>query len=185
MPARINGQPYSLSSEYFRAYYLRNKGRLHSKAKTARDARMANPKYRRKLRLYQNKIRKGLTKEPTARHRVNQILGHCIERAGGGDRSALRPVIEELILNVSASHCPYCTIKLTLLNISLDHRCPLGRGGTNAADNLQLVCQRCNRAKGTFSHDEFAKLANFRLTDPALWTLLERRLRSASLYFRR
>lgn len=37
--------------------------------------------------------------------------------------------------------------------ISPDHVVPLALGGTNTVENLQLLCERCNKAKRAKSHD--------------------------------
>ena len=33
-------------------------------------------------------------------------------------------------------------------NLEIDHVVPLARGGSSRLENLQLLCQRCNRMKG-------------------------------------
>ena len=33
-------------------------------------------------------------------------------------------------------------------NLEIDHVVPLARGGSNRLENLQLLCQSCNRMKG-------------------------------------
>jgi 5-methylcytosine-specific restriction endonuclease McrA len=33
-------------------------------------------------------------------------------------------------------------------NLTVDHRLPRSRGGTNALENLQTMCSPCNNAKG-------------------------------------
>ena len=33
-------------------------------------------------------------------------------------------------------------------NLEIDHVVPLAKGGSNRLENLQLLCQRCNRMKG-------------------------------------
>lgn len=39
---------------------------------------------------------------------------------------------------------------------TLDHKIPLSRGGTNATENFQLLCQSCNSTKGTRTMEEWA-----------------------------
>jgi 5-methylcytosine-specific restriction endonuclease McrA len=51
--------------------------------------------------------------------------------------------------------CSYCCQPLTAQNFSLDHRQPLSRGGTWDADNLVVICLRCNKIKGNLCDDEF------------------------------
>jgi len=41
--------------------------------------------------------------------------------------------------------CVYCNEREFL---TLDHRLPVSKGGTNEFDNLETVCERCNEAKG-------------------------------------
>lgn len=37
-------------------------------------------------------------------------------------------------------------------NLTLDHRVPLARGGSNKVSNLQTACLRCNHAKADKPH---------------------------------
>ena len=41
-----------------------------------------------------------------------------------------------------------CGRKLTYETATWDHIIPISRGGTNAQENLQLMCKRCNEEKG-------------------------------------
>lgn len=45
-------------------------------------------------------------------------------------------------------HCHWCRCVLTSGTATLDHRVPLGRGGTNRRDNLLLACRECNHDRG-------------------------------------
>lgn len=47
--------------------------------------------------------------------------------------------------------CPYCQRPA----FHVDHRAPLSRGGEHAFENLQMVCEVCNRAKGALTEAEF------------------------------
>lgn len=51
--------------------------------------------------------------------------------------------------------CAYCDIDLNKAEKHVDHKHPLGCGGSNNAWNLQWVCGPCNRAKGVKTHAEF------------------------------
>lgn len=43
-------------------------------------------------------------------------------------------------------------------SLEVDHIIPKSRGGKNTADNVQLLCSACNRAKGALTPDEFVAL---------------------------
>ena len=53
--------------------------------------------------------------------------------------------------------CKYCKVALTVENISIDHIIPVSRSGSNAPENLQLVCQDCNYLKRMRTHPEFVE----------------------------
>lgn len=44
--------------------------------------------------------------------------------------------------------CHWCHTRLTLETATLDHRIPIGRGGSDQRDNWVLACEPCNRARG-------------------------------------
>ena len=52
--------------------------------------------------------------------------------------------------------CACC--KTTLLRYEVDHVMPLALGGSNDAENLQLLCGPCNRKKGALHPEVFAAM---------------------------
>lgn len=54
--------------------------------------------------------------------------------------------------------CAYCGAKLTASNFSGDHKHPVCRGGGYAFDNLEVICLRCNLAKGPLDRFEFRQI---------------------------
>lgn len=55
----------------------------------------------------------------------------------------------------------FCALTGELLQpatASLDHKLPLGRGGSNSIDNLQVIHQQVNAAKGTMTNEEFVAM---------------------------
>ena len=48
--------------------------------------------------------------------------------------------------------CIYC---LSIQNLTIDHKIPLSKNGSNELDNLVLACFSCNVRKGTKSYNEF------------------------------
>ena len=57
-----------------------------------------------------------------------------------------------------AASCPYCRVAIDAFNASPDHRVPISRGGDLSLDNLEAVCQGCNRLKGALLPNEFRDL---------------------------
>jgi 5-methylcytosine-specific restriction endonuclease McrA len=56
--------------------------------------------------------------------------------------------------------CRYCQEKLRPKIFSADHANPVARGGSLALDNIHLICQGCNKAKGILSDAEFSQLVD-------------------------
>lgn len=59
---------------------------------------------------------------------------------------------------VERRSCRYCRDQLTVRNFSLDHRVPTARGGSWSRMNVQIVCLKCNGAKGSLTSSEFQQL---------------------------
>jgi 5-methylcytosine-specific restriction endonuclease McrA len=54
--------------------------------------------------------------------------------------------------------CLYCGKRLSLEDVSVDHKLPVSRGGRSYADNLQFVCKADNKSKGDMTHEEYKAL---------------------------
>jgi len=58
--------------------------------------------------------------------------------------------------------CYYCKRPSSKKRLHIEHKLPLCRGGTHAAENLCVACVECNVAKGTMSAEEFLRSTRFR-----------------------
>lgn len=54
--------------------------------------------------------------------------------------------------------CVYSSEQLTISNITVDHRTPIARGGTNELSNLAICSHHMNTAKGSMTEYEFRTL---------------------------
>ena len=104
--------------------------------------------------------------------------------------------IGELLRESLGKLCRYCGTKLTLKNISLDHKIPVGKSDyrrnktqykeertqMDALDNLQLICRKCNSLKGNFTDYEFESLLNFLNLNKQLEEKLLKRLSGAHIW---
>ena len=78
----------------------------------------------------------GTRPRPVKRQRFSQELRRALYRAQGG-------------------RCVYCSRKLQTALSHIDHITPVAQGGTNARDNMQLLCPGCNTRKGDRTDQEF------------------------------
>lgn len=51
--------------------------------------------------------------------------------------------------------CAICGKPVKFKHMTVDHKVPLSKGGTNEPSNLQLSCLECNRMKADFLTEEF------------------------------
>ncbi|XOA43049.1 MAG: HNH endonuclease [Candidatus Nealsonbacteria bacterium] len=54
--------------------------------------------------------------------------------------------IQEAVYERDEGKCVYCGSRR---NLEFDHIIPLAKGGSNTANNIQLLCQKCNRQKSS------------------------------------
>ena len=60
------------------------------------------------------------------------------------------------LLDTHNHRCFYCLIEVKRgINLHLDHKTPLARGGAHSTDNLVPACRNCNLRKGTQTVEEF------------------------------
>lgn len=64
-------------------------------------------------------------------------------------------VEEVLALYRKDRHCQYCRIELNFENLSIDHRTPVSRNGSQSTENIAMCCWVCNRAKGSMAEMQY------------------------------
>lgn len=86
---------------------------------------------------------------------VRAILLNRLSRKRNADGSfSKKDILEKL--NLQNNKCVYCQCDVSKI-YHVDHITPLYRGGSNWAENLQILCPSCNCSKGAKTHDEFIK----------------------------
>lgn len=69
-----------------------------------------------------------------------------------GQRKLMTPKLRKYIIERDNHTCKYCgnsTKKEPNLLLEVDHIIPLAKGGTTVEENLQTLCWKCNRSKGS------------------------------------
>lgn len=69
-----------------------------------------------------------------------------------GQRALMTSALRRKILerdNHTCQNCGNSTYKEPNLLLEIDHKIPLSKGGMTTEDNLQVLCWRCNRSKGS------------------------------------
>lgn len=56
--------------------------------------------------------------------------------------------------------CAICGKPVKYKKLTIDHKMPLSKGGTNEMSNLQLSCRMCNQFKGNMDTQEFTRKVN-------------------------
>lgn len=82
------------------------------------------------------------------------MRGWKAARRAAGIVGRFTPQDVERLLIAQQGKCVGCTTDLHE-KFEVDHIVPLARGGTNAPDNLQLLCPFCNKSKGAKSMSEW------------------------------
>lgn len=62
--------------------------------------------------------------------------------------------VKKLLYINAGGRCEICGKKISLKEISLDHRIPLSKGGEDDVSNLACTCDTCNKMKGCILPDD-------------------------------
>jgi 5-methylcytosine-specific restriction endonuclease McrA len=146
---RWHEQHRERSQQIKRAY--REKNRL-KELEAAKARRLANPvQFREAKNAAQRKRR---TEEP-GKHRAH-LAKRRKQLKAGGDNYTAQDVRRLYDTQNGFCAAPGCATSI-LSAYHVDHITPLARGGTNSADNIQLLCPPCNYAKSSRDPYEWAQ----------------------------
>lgn len=142
------------------------------------------PKRKRKIKIKEPKFARGI-QIPETLLRARYLRSNLLARVKTKPEKDLTPHVNKLHQIFLHNHfiCYYCLNELSLSDVTIDHRTPLAKGGTNQFENLCIACNDCNTLKGEFSELEFRAIQelakSFDDNGEYLWT----RLRRAKMIF--
>ncbi len=90
-------------------------------------------------------IAKKFAKAVDKADRTHRKAVHIWTEARPADRTYISAHIRKLVFIRDKGRCVKCG---STKDFELHHIIPLAMGGSNRLENLQLLCQRCNRMKG-------------------------------------
>lgn len=118
-------------------YYRQNKAKMQAAMEAWKDEN--RERYRRKATEWAR----------ANRDRIREVR-HNRRAAGRVPKGQVRK-----LLVLQEWRCVYCAADLAQTRYHVDHIVPIALGGTNAADNLQILCFKCNGRKGAKHPDDF------------------------------
>lgn len=118
----------------------------------------------RKSELYSAKKHKlAIKKADPFRWKASNIRTSLLNRAVNAEMKINTPSREEIEQWLHAQEpliCYYSREPIKILDITIDHKVPLNRGGDNSFSNLVVASHHMNTAKGTMTDKEFIALLN-------------------------
>ena len=153
-----------------RQHYLENKEKHSAYHAALHRARASDPEYMRKMAersaayraanpdasKRQNARRRAVNPELARQQSREWFAAHpdkraiyeqnrrAKKRANGG---RLSPGLKVRLYASQKGACACCRAGFPLGDLHMDHVMPLSKGGANADDNMQLLCQPCNQSK--------------------------------------
>jgi 5-methylcytosine-specific restriction endonuclease McrA len=76
-------------------------------------------------------------------------------------RSVYKLNLEEKMIDSYGKDCCYCKTVLNVRNMSADHKNSQFSGGENTLENIEIICNKCNRRKGILSKETYTDFIEF------------------------
>lgn len=85
----------------------------------------------------------------------NENQGHNLSKINSARKRKIRSKLTRKCM------CFYCKRNFHKSILTLDHKIPKSRGGSNKLQNLVAACKQCNNKKGSMTHFEYLeKISN-------------------------
>lgn len=96
-----------------------------------------------------------------------------------------KPIIEDIINAIKdITRCEYCKLSVKVTDLSVDHKLPRSRGGSDESSNLHYICLSCNLVKGNLTEEEYLRLLKFFKDNTDLEPIIKRRLKASGFMYR-
>jgi 5-methylcytosine-specific restriction endonuclease McrA len=106
------------------------------------------------------KHKQKLKKEKPILSKARDLRGRLLSRSKDPGIKQTTPTALELEqwLTRATYVCYYSGVELTLDSLTIDHKIPISKGGTNELENLCVASHHMNTAKGNMTAEEFMDL---------------------------
>ncbi len=140
-------------AEYSRMYRNEHGDELNTRA---REKYLNDEEYREQCIASAKRWQRNNVEHKRAYNRQYYLDNYERFAAANLARHSRQPMDKELVLRIFEEDnytCVYCSVRGGKLTI--DHKIPVSRKGTNERDNLCTACHRCNCRKGAKTVEEF------------------------------
>lgn len=169
---RSSGYCKQCNKEYFHSYYILNRQKYLDRArkyhidniekdrknsidwqKNNPDKFKANQKKYRKSHLEQRRIYNNEWRNKNKEKALIHVHNRRARKLGNGGCSYTVDDVKNILI-FQKQKCAICRISIKS-SYHIDHIIPLSKGGSNAKENIQLLCPSCNLSKSACDPIEF------------------------------
>ena len=142
-------------SQYYKEYREKNKDKINLNRKQKRHSGEYKSSYIPKGdRKYKWSILNGIDLKERRRF-YRKMYKYNKKMAGELTPETIRLIYENNIKKWGELTCYLCLTPIANKKENLEHKVPLSRGGTNAYENLDIACERCNKSKKNKTVNEY------------------------------
>ncbi len=131
---------------------MRKKYRLNNIEKIKEEKKLYRLKYPDRIREQTKRYRIKHKEKLKLSSKIYKYRKRC---AGKLNLKTILSTYENNIKQYGILTCYLCLLPIQKNKDHLEHKTPLSRGGTNAKENLDIACQRCNCSKGNKTEEEY------------------------------
>jgi len=144
------------------SYFVSSKTKTgyQSECKTCKQERRVGRRDIKREKYCAKKNKQKLKKEKPILVKARELRSRLLSRSKDPGIKQTTPTVAELEkwMTRDSYVCYYSGVDLTLDTVTVDHKIPISKGGTNELENLCIASHHMNTAKGNLTAEEFMDL---------------------------